>query len=195
VEETIRPDSIWDEFGRREGQRVRPDDSLPLGLAGDGPGRSFAVPSVISDAVDAYVVRRLNARLQFLLMQRRADAPFGNSWQAIHARVGSEETAIMAAERALAETTGLVARTVYSADYVNQIFDHARDAIVLIPVFAFEVDPQAGINPGPDFLGYEWCEREEATARLLWAGQRWSVRHIDDVIGAGGPAAEFYRIR
>jgi dATP pyrophosphohydrolase len=153
------------------------------------------VPSLISDAVDAYVVRRLNARLQFLLMQRRADAPFGSSWQAIHARIAPEETAIIAAERALAETTGLVARTVYSADYVNQIFDHTRDAIVLIPVFAFEVEAQAGIDPGPDFLGYEWCEREEATARLLWAGQRWSVRHIDDVIGAGGPTAEFYRIR
>ena len=80
-------------------------------------------------------------------------------------------------------------RTVYSADYVNQIFDHARDAIVLIPVFAFEVEARARIEPGPDFLGYEWCERDEATARLLWAGQRWSVRHIDDVIGsrrAGG---------
>ena len=153
------------------------------------------MPSLISDAVDAYVVRRLNARLQFFLMQRRADAPFGGSWQAIHARVGQEETAFMAAERALAETTGLVAGTVYSADYVNQIFDHARDAVILIPVFAFEVEAQAGIELGPDFVGYEWCEREEATARLLWAGQRWSVRHIDDVIGAGGPAAEFYRIR
>ena len=153
------------------------------------------MPSLISDAVDAYVIRRLNARLQFLLLQRRADAPFGSSWQAIHARVAPEETAIIAAERALAETTGLVAPTVYSADYVNQIFDHARDAIVLIPVFAFEVEARAGIEPGPDFLGYEWCERDDATARLLWAGQRWSVRHIDDVIGPGGPAAEFYRIR
>lgn len=151
--------------------------------------------TLISDAVDAYVVRRLNARLQFLLLQRRADAPFGSSWQAIHARVAPEETTIIAAERVLAETTGLVARAVYSADYVNQIFDHARDAIVLIPVFAFEVEPQAGINPGADFLGYEWCERDEATARLLWSGQRWSVRHIDDIIGAGGPEAEFYRIR
>jgi dATP pyrophosphohydrolase len=195
VEETIRLDSIWGGFGHREAPRDRHGDPLPVDLAADGTGRSVAVPSLISDAVDAYVVRRLNARLQFLLMQRRADAPFGNSWQAIHARVGAEETAIMAAERALAETTGLVARTVYSADYVNQIFDHARDAIVLIPVFAFEVEAQAGIDPGPDFLGYEWCEREEATARLLWSGQRWSVRHIDDVIGGGGPAAEFYRIR
>ena len=153
------------------------------------------MPSLVSDAVDAYIIRRLNARLQFLLLQRRADAPFGSSWQAIHARVLPDETALSAAERALAETTGLVTRAVYSADYVNQIYDHARDAVILIPVFAFEVESQARINPGPDFLGFEWCERDEATARLLWAGQRWSVRHIDDVIGSGGPAAEFYRIR
>jgi len=191
----IRLDSISGGFDRGGAQKDHHGDPPPVDSAGDGPGGSCALPSLISDAVDAYVVRRLNARLQFLLMQRRADAPFGGSWQAIHARVGQEETAIMAAERALAETTGLVAGTVYSADYVNQIFDHARDAVILIPVFAFEVKAPAGIELGPDFLGYEWCEREEATARLLWAGQRWSVRHIDDVIGAGGPAAEFYRIR
>jgi dATP pyrophosphohydrolase len=153
------------------------------------------VPSLVSDAVDAYIVRRLNARLQFLLLQRRADAPLGSSWQAIHARVLADETALGAAERTLLETTGLVPRGTYSADYVNQIYDHARDAIVLIPVFAFEVEAQARIELGPDFLNFEWCERDEATARLLWAGQRWSVRHIDDVIGSGGPAAEFYRIR
>ena len=193
--ETIHPVSTWGECGLGGVQRARPGDPPPVGSIGYGPSRSFAVPSLISDAVDAYVVRRVNARLQFLLLQRRADAPFGSSWQAIHARVEPEETAIIAAERALAETTGLVARTVYSADFVNQIFDHARDAIVLIPVFAFEVEPQTRIDPGPDFLGHEWCERDEATARLLWAGQRWSVRHIDDVIGSGGPAAEFYRIR
>ena len=153
------------------------------------------MPTLVSDAVDAYVFRRINARLQFLLLQRRADAPFGSSWQGIHARVMAEETALGAAERALSETTGIDARTVFSADYVNQIYDHARDAVVLIPVFAFEVDSRARVNPGPDFLGFEWCERDEATARLLWAGQRWSIRHIDDVIGSGGPASEFYRIR
>ncbi len=153
------------------------------------------MPSLVSDAVDAYVIRRVNARLQFLLLQLRADAPFGSSWQAVHARVGPEETALSAAERALAETTGLAPGVTYSADYVNQIFDHARDAVVLIPVFAFQVETRAAITPGADFLGYEWCERDEATARLLWAGQRWSVRHIDDVIGTGGATAEFYRIR
>lgn len=153
------------------------------------------MPSLVSDAVDAYVVRRINARLQFLLLQRRADAPFGNSWQAIHARIEPNETALEAAERCLGESAGIEATAVYSADYVNQIFDHSRDAVVLIPVFAFEVHPHVQIEPGADFMAFEWCERDEAAARLLWAGQRWSVRHIDDVIGPGGPTTEFYRIR
>jgi dATP pyrophosphohydrolase len=153
------------------------------------------MPELIADAVDAFVIRRVNARLQFLLLQRRADAPFAHAWLAIHARVQPEERALAAAERALTEATGLDAAVVYSADYVNQVFDHTRDAIVFIPVFAFEVEPQARIALGPDFVAYEWCERDEATDRLLWSGQRWSVRHIDDVIGPGGPSAEFYRIR
>jgi dATP pyrophosphohydrolase len=153
------------------------------------------VPAVISDAVDAYVVRRINARLQFLLLQRRADAPFGSTWQALHARVEPEESALLAAERVLKECAGLEATVTYSADYVNQIYDHSRDAVILIPVIAFEVEPHVRIDLGADFLGFEWCERDEATARLLWAGQRWSVRHIDDVIGSGGPSSEFYRIR
>src|SRR5215218_3544378 len=110
VKETIRPDSISDGFGRGA-QRDRPVDPKPVDSASDGPSRSFVVPSLISDAVDAYVVRRLNARLQFLLMQRRADAPFGSSWQASHPRIRPEQTAISAAERALAETARLVART------------------------------------------------------------------------------------
>jgi dihydroneopterin triphosphate diphosphatase len=153
------------------------------------------LPILVSDAVDAYVIRRINARLQFLLFQRRADAPLGGSWQAVHARVNPEETALAAAERALTETAGITASIMYSADYVNQIFDHSRDAVVLIPVFAFEIEPHAPITLGPDFLASAWCERDEATALLLWAGQRWSVRHIDDILGGGDPASEFYRIR
>jgi dATP pyrophosphohydrolase len=153
------------------------------------------LPTLVSDAVDAYVIRRINARLQFLLLQRRADAALANSWQAIHARVNPEETALSAAERALAESAGISAPVVYSADYINQIFDHARDAVVLIPVFAFEVEPHTPVTPGPDFLAAEWCERDEASSRLLWAGQRWSVRHIDDILGSGDPVSEFYRIR
>ncbi len=152
------------------------------------------MPSVVSDAVDAYVIRRVNARLQYLLLQRRADSPLGGAWQAIHTRIEPSESAIVAARRAIRETTGLADGAMYSADYVNQIFDQSRDAIVLVPAFALEVDPRAQVVAGSDFLAYEWCELAEATARLLWSGQRWALRHLDDVIGRGGASAEFYRV-
>ena len=55
--------------------------------------------------------------------------------------------------------------------------------------------PRAPVTLSEDYGDSAWCEREEATARLMWSGQRWAIRHIDEVIGLGGPDAEFYRVR
>ncbi len=152
------------------------------------------MPRIISDIVDAYIVRRIHSRIQFLLLLRRPDAALGNTWQSIHEQVQHGETALSAAERGVATATGLPVSEAYSADFINQVFDHTRDAIVLAPVFAFTVPPRAPVVVGQDFSDFAWCEREEATARLLWSGQRWAVRHIDELIGLGGADADFYRI-
>ena len=152
------------------------------------------MPRIVADIVDAYVFRKIHARIQFLLLQRRADTSLGGTWQSIHEQIEPGETALAAAERAVLGATGLTVTETYSADYINQVYDHTRDAIVLAPVFAFAVPRQSRVMLSEEFGDYAWCEREEATARLLWAGQRWAVRHIDEVIGLGGPDAEFYRV-
>lgn len=152
------------------------------------------MPSIAADTVDTYIIRRINARIQFLLLLRRPDLPMGNTWQPIHARVKEHETAYGAARRAVRDRTGVTDATAYSADYINQFFDHLTDRVILSPVLAFLVEPNIKINLDAESFDSAWCEREEATSRLLWAGQRWAVRHIDDVIGHGGPDAEFYRI-
>jgi ADP-ribose pyrophosphatase YjhB (NUDIX family) len=95
------------------------------------------MPTIVSDLVDAYVFRRMHARLQFLLLLRRPDAPLGNTWQAVHETIDPAETAFEAASRAVLDATGLAPAEAFSADYVNQVYDHTRDAIVLAPVFAF----------------------------------------------------------
>lgn len=153
------------------------------------------MPRIVADIVDAYIFRKINARMQFLLLLRRADATFGHSWQSIHEQIEPGETALEAAERAVLNATGLTVTEAYSADFINQVYDHTRDAIVLAPVFAFAVPPRSVVRLSEDFGDSAWCEREEATARLMWSGQRWAVRHIDEVIGLGGPDAEFYRVR
>jgi dihydroneopterin triphosphate diphosphatase len=152
------------------------------------------MPRVVSDIVDIYVFRRLNARVQFLLLQRRPDVALPHTWQAFHSQVRVGDTTIETVIRAVKELCGLNVSAIYSADYVNQFYDEGRDALVLAPVFAVNVSPQAPIDLAPDFRDAAWFDRDEATARLAFSGQRWAVRHIDEIMGMGEAEASIYRI-
>jgi dATP pyrophosphohydrolase len=152
------------------------------------------MPQVLSDIVDIYVFRRLNARVQFLLLQRRSDVALPHTWQAIHSQVRVGDTTIESIIDAVRNLSGLKVSAIYSADYVNQFYDEGRDAIVLAPVFAVNVNPQAPINLGEDFRDAAWFDRDEATARLPFSGQRWAVRHIDEIMSLGEAESSIYQI-
>lgn len=152
------------------------------------------MPQVVSDIVDVYVFRRLNARVQFLLLQRKRDVPHGQTWQSFHTRLQRNETTIDAAFRAVEELAGLQVSAVYSADYVNQFFDDTRDVLVLAPVLAVNVSPQAPVRLDSDLRDCAWLDRDEATVRLPFSGQRWAVRHIDEIMSIGHVESELYRL-
>jgi dihydroneopterin triphosphate diphosphatase len=152
------------------------------------------MPRVVSDIVDIYVFRRLNARVQFLLLQRRPDVALPHTWQAFHSQVRVGDTTIETVIQAVKDLCGLNVSQIFSADYVNQFYDEGRDALVLAPVFAVNVSPQAPIDLAPDFRDAAWFDRDEATARLAFSGQRWAVRHIDEIMGMGEAEASIYRI-
>jgi dATP pyrophosphohydrolase len=150
---------------------------------------------IAADIVDAYVFRRHNGMVQFLLLQRDKEVPMGGTWHGIHGKIDPNETALESARRAVLNATGLSVTASYSADYINQFFDPETDSIILAPVFAFTAERAARISLSEEYVDYAWCETEEATARLLFSGQRWAVRHIEEIIGLGGDEAEYYRIR
>ncbi len=152
------------------------------------------MPQVVSDIVDVYVFRRLNARVQFLLLQRKRDVALGHTWQSFHTRIKSQESTIEAAYRAVEELAGLRVSAVYSADYVNQFFDDSRDVLVLAPVLAVNVSPQAPVRLDSDLRDCAWLDRDEATVRLPFSGQRWAVRHIDEIMSIGHAESELYRL-
>lgn len=152
------------------------------------------MPRVVSDIVDVYVFRRLNARVQFLLLQRRPDVALPHTWQSFHSQIRVGDTTLETVRRAVKDLCGLNVHEVYSADYVNQFYDEGRDAMVLAPVFAVTVRPQAPIELGPDFRDAAWFDSDEATARLAFSGQRWAVRHIDEIMGLGEAEASIYRL-
>lgn len=149
---------------------------------------------IAADNVDAYVFRRNNGLVQFLLVQRGPDVPMAGTWHGVHGKIDGHETALEAAKRAVLTATGIAVTHSYSADYISQFFDHHTDSIILAPVFAFTCEPSARISLSDEYVDFAWCETEEATARLLFAGQRWAVRHIEEIIGLGGEESEYYLI-
>jgi hypothetical protein len=152
------------------------------------------MPAIVADAVDAYIVRRVEARVQLLLFQRSLDATFGGSWQSIHARIEPSETALRAARRAVTDAIACEPAAAYSADYLNQFYDHERDLIVIAPSIAF-VLPQ-GVKPtvGGQLRTARWFDHVDAMDRLLWSGQRGAVLRLVDIFGRGGEDVALYRI-
>ncbi|HYH12171.1 MAG TPA: hypothetical protein VD789_07430 [Thermomicrobiales bacterium] len=148
---------------------------------------------IATDIVDVYVFRRLNARVQFLLLQRRNDVPMARTWQAFHHEIAEGQSAHEAAGNALRNLAGLTIDRFYSADFINQFYDEARDAVVLAPVLAVTVTDQSSVTLADDFESAGWFDRDEATARLPFSGQRWAVRHIDEIMSIGESEAELYR--
>lgn len=152
------------------------------------------MPRIMSDSVDVYPFRRVNGRVQFLVLLRRPEVALGNTWHSIHSKVGEGETAYGAAMRELRQTIGILPRRFYSADLISQFYDHFSDTIRLTPVFAALIEGPGPVILSPDYSDFAWCDLEEAVARLLSNAQRWAVRHIYDTIAMGGPEAELYRI-
>lgn len=149
--------------------------------------------SVVTDIVDVYVFRRLNARVQFLLLQRRNDVPMAQTWQGFHHEIADGEKATDAARLAVKDLAALTIDRFYSADFINQFYDEARDAVVLAPVLAVTIVDQSAVDLSDDFQDAGWFDRDEATARLPFSGQRWAVRHIDEIMGVGETESELYR--
>jgi dATP pyrophosphohydrolase len=152
------------------------------------------VVKIAADIVDAYVFRRHNGLVQFLLLQRDRGMPMGGTWHGIHGKIDGDHSALETAKRAVFAATGLIVAESYSADYINQFFDPATDSIILAPVFAFTTAPSTRVTLSNEYSDYAWCESEEATARLLFSGQRWAIRHIEEIIALGGEDAEYYRV-
>lgn len=153
------------------------------------------MPDIVSDIVDVYVFRRQNARVQFLLLQRKASVALGNTWQSFHTQIQGHETTVGAARRAVRELSGLNVSEAYSADYINEFFDDTRDVVVLAPVLAVNVSPQAPVTLGHELRDCAWWDTNQAVARLPFSGQRWAVRHISELMSAGHDESQLYRLQ
>lgn len=155
-------------------------------------------PTLRTDLVDCYVFRR-TPELE-LLQLRRACETLTGTWQPVMGHIEENESAVRAVVRELAEEVGLDARGplalgLWALEQVHPYFLPSRDAVMLTPRFACEVEPrwQPALNEEHD--NHRWVPADRAHEFFMWPGQRAAIRELVTILTPGDPGGESLRLR
>lgn len=152
--------------------------------------------SISVSLVDLYVLRGAGATLECLVLRRGSGGRCPGSWETVHGHIEPGETPSQAAVRELAEETGTVPLKLYNLSRVEAFYQHRRDEIALIPVFAAFVAPDARIRLGVEHERFEWLAVPEAIERFAWPREGRALTDAVALVGGGhaGPVEDVLRV-
>jgi dihydroneopterin triphosphate diphosphatase len=144
---------------------------------------------VVVRVVDVYAYRfRAEGTPEFLLLHRAPGQRYAGAWRMVGGKIEQGESAWQAGLRETEEELGLRPVRFWSLPSVNMFYDWANDRVQLAPAFAAEMTGEPTLNAEHD--GYRWLAAREAVQMLQWSEQRRLLALSEEVLQAGGPAAE-----
>jgi NUDIX domain len=141
-----------------------------------------------TDALDLWVFWRGAEGLRYLLLQtsqEKADRWFGGGrfWQIPGAFLEPGESAVAATNRCLAKL-GLAAKAIWAVEHVYPIYNRRTEALMLIPVFAAEIENPVEIRLSWEHSDAQWYTADECKQRLsfrgLLEGLEWTRSYITE---------------
>lgn len=150
------------------------------------------MPTLPPEAVAVYPYRRTERGLD--LLQLRRTGSHGGTWHNVYGGVEAGETAVQAALRELREETGLAPRSLQQVEHLESFYFRVTDRVVLMPVFAAELPPDAEICLNAEHDDWRWIPAEEGDRWFMWRSQRQALEAMLEGLETPGPAAERLRI-
>jgi 8-oxo-dGTP pyrophosphatase MutT (NUDIX family) len=145
--------------------------------------------SVRVSLVDLYVLRGGGPTLECLVLRRAPDGRCPGSWETVHGHIEPEETPTDAARRELMEEAGLVPERLYNLSRVEAFYQHRKDEIALVPVFAAFVATDAPVRTGEEHDRHEWLTPAEASRRFAWPREARALEDAVALLGSGAAGA------
>ena len=136
---------------------------------------------ILVKVVDAYVYRKAEDGLLFLILKRAETKMYEHLWQGVAGKIEEGETAPLAAIRELDEETGLKPRHMFIADHISRFYEAHDDRINLVPVFGIEVDSD-DVTLSEEHCDYKWVTLDEALEHLVWRGQKKGIQVINEMV-------------
>jgi dATP pyrophosphohydrolase len=135
--------------------------------------------------IDVYVLRGRGDALEVLLLRRARDQTRGGTWECVHGKIDDGETPVAAARRELQEEIGCAPMVVYNLSLVEQFYLHASDQLVLIPVFAAFVAPDAVIQLSAEHDTLLWLTPADARDQCTWPRAARAIDNAVRLLGDG----------
>ena len=139
--------------------------------------------------VDVYVLRGVGAALECLLLRRAVGGRCPGSWETVHGHIEGDELPDRAALRELEEETGLVPLKLYNLSRVECFYQHRRDEVALVPVFAALVGAEAPVRVSEEHDRAEWVPWRDAEARFSWPRERRAIIDAVTLLHSGDAGA------
>lgn len=133
--------------------------------------------SMCPEAVSCVVLReQQDGQIHQLLVKRCPQD--GDFWSHVGGGIEAGETAVETIVRELKEETGLVPVRLYNSEFIEQLFQAARNRILVMPLFVAFVDEHQTVTLNREHTDFEWCALETALSRVPFYGQRQAYQHV-----------------
>lgn len=131
--------------------------------------------------IDAYVFRKTNNGLKYLLLKRAKTKIYEDLWQSVAGKIEAGEKSWEAAIRELKEETGLRPNKMFVADHVSRFYEVYKDRVNLVPVFGIEVI-SSNVNLSVEHCEYQWIDFKSAYELLVWNGQKEGISTVHKML-------------
>lgn len=148
------------------------------------------MPGVTADILQVHPFRDRNGAREHLVLRRAdSDELCPGIWQVVTGTVHEGESTRAAAERELVEEIGTGAIRWHQFTSVATFYFAPLDAVVLSPILACEIHPDAEIRLSEEHSDFEWLPANEAIGRLEFDAQKEGLDMVERLASAAGGEA------
>ncbi|MCS6999773.1 MAG: NUDIX domain-containing protein [Bacteroidota bacterium] len=137
---------------------------------------------VVSTLVQVHVAQPSELGWRHLIVRRLpTDETLPSMWQCITGHILPGEGAYHAAQRELAEETGLQAAEWWALPTIGSFYDPTSDAIVIVPAFGAVVTPHCSVQLS-EHAEYCWGSAHAVSSKLSVPAQREGVLQFEKLL-------------